>query len=75
MIPAKIPSMTSLELISRMYNIPKNPVTTMIVKGTIIFTCGRLSVKIGLRIDVIIYVEIHISIPNIIAFLSSIVKP
>lgn len=44
-IPTIIPSITSLVSISRMYRIPKNPVTMMVITGTIILIPGRLELK------------------------------
>lgn len=45
--PAKNPSTTSFELIFLMYNIPKNPVTIIMMIGTEIFMLGKLSEKRG----------------------------
>lgn len=48
-IPLIIPSTTSLDSTDRIYNIPKNPVTSIVNIGTIKLTCGKLSLNIGLN--------------------------
>ncbi len=50
-IPNSIPSTTSFVSMVLMYNIPKNPVTIMVMIGIMIFMCGILSVNNGLNID------------------------
>ena len=48
--PAKKPSITSLSTIFLMYNMPKNPITIIIIIGMIIWKFERFFVKIGLII-------------------------
>ena len=49
--PNSIPSMTSFVSMVLMYNIPKNPVTIMVMIGITMFMWGILSVNNGLNID------------------------
>lgn len=74
-IPAIMPSTTSLASIFLIYNIPKNVVTIMVIIGTIMLTRGRLELKIGLNMLVNMEVIIQIKTPKIIANFSFIFKP
>lgn len=74
-IPTRIPSNTSLLSIFLIYIIPKKPVTIMVIIGTIILTCGRFELNIGLKISVKIVDIIHIKIPDMIANFIFIFKP
>lgn len=74
-IPTRIPSNTSLLSIFLIYIIPKKPVTMMVIIGTIILTCGRFELNIGLKISVKIVDIIHIKTPDMIANFIFIFKP
>lgn len=74
-IPTNKPSKISLSSIALMYNIPKNPVTIIVMIGTTMLTLWTFAVKRGLNMDENTKVKSHINTPNIIANLIFIVKP